>query len=430
MVRSSTHFRSLARKGGLGTRLALAAVLAGGMALGGTAFSAPAFAQDKKDGKPANTKAFAEAYQPVAAIVNAEGADYAAAKAQLPTVMAAVGNETDRNAAGQLVLLLGNKLSDKALQRQGLETMLQSGQVPAEQVGQFQFFVGSLAYEAKDWAAARTALQAAVDAGYTQDDPRPLIAETYFSAGQQAEGVRYLADLIKERQAAGQQVPDNWLLRGLKAAYEGKLTQQANEYSAMLVKNNPTEQNWVNSLQVIASVNQLDPQAELDLLRLMRETGALKQKHEFAAYVDAADPRRMANEVLAVLEEGVAAGAFTQSDSLYTQTKALAGERAAADRKEAPGLVGEARSSSTGITAQGVGDAFFSFGSYAEAADMYQVALEKGGLKDREMVLTRLGIAQAKAGELEKARASFTQVAGSRAPVAKMWLAYIDTKAG
>jgi predicted Zn-dependent protease len=307
--------------------------------------------------------------------------------------------------------------------------MLQSGQVPAEQVGQFQFFVGSLAYEAKDWAAARTALQAAVDAGYTQDDPRPLIAETYFSGGQQAEGVRYLADLIKERQAAGQQVPDNWLLRGLKAAYEGKLTQQANEYSAMLVKNNPTEQNWVNSLQVIASVNQLDPQAQLDLLRLMRETGALKQKQEFAAYIDAADPRRMANEVLAVLDEGVAAGAFTQSDPLYTQAKALAGDRAAADRKEAPGLVDDARSSSSGVTAQGAGDVFFSFGSYAEAADMYQVALEKG-VKDREMVLTRLGIAQAKAGELDKARASLTQIAGSRAPVAKMWLAYIDTKAG
>jgi hypothetical protein len=429
MVRSSTQLRSLARKGGLGTRLALAAVLAGGMAFGSTALSAPAFAQDKKGGTPAYSKAFVEAYQPVATMVNAEGADYAAAKAQLPTVMAAVANEADRNAAGQLALLLGNKLSDKALQRQGLETMLQSGQVPAEQVGQFQFFVGSLAYEAKDWAAARTALQAAVDAGYTQDDPRPLIAETYFSGGQQAEGVRYLADLIKERQAAGQQVPDNWLLRGLKAAYEGKLTQQANEYSAMLVKNNPTEQNWVNSLQVIASVNQLDPQAQLDLLRLMRETGALKQKQEFAAYIDAADPRRMANEVLAVLDEGVAAGAFTQSDPLYTQAKALAGDRAAADRKEAPGLVDDARSSSSGVTAQGAGDVFFSFGSYAEAADMYQVALEKG-VKDREMVLTRLGIAQAKAGELDKARASLTQIAGSRAPVAKMWLAYIDTKAG
>jgi Tfp pilus assembly protein PilF len=426
MVRSSTQLRSLARKGGLGTRLALAAVLAGGMALGGTALSAPAYAQDK----PAYTDAFAKAYQPIAEIVNAEGGDYAAAKAQVPTVMAAVGNESDRYAAGQLALLLGNKLSDKALQRQGLETMLQSGQVPAEQVGQFQFFVGSLAYEAKDWAAARTALQAAVDAGYTQDDPKPLIAETYFSAGQQAEGLQYLGELVKERQAAGQQVPDNWLLRGLKAAYESKSPEQANEWSAMLVKSSPTEQNWVNSLQVVAAVNQLDPQAELDLLRLMRETGAMKQKQEFAAYVEAADPRRMANEVLAVLDEAVASGVFTQQDAFYTETKALADTRAAADRKEAPSIAGEARSASTGITAQGAGDAFFSFGSYAEAADMYQVALEKGGLKDREMVLTRLGIAQAKAGELEKARASLQQIAGARAPVAKMWLAYIDTKAG
>lgn len=429
MVRSSTQLRSPARKGGLGTRLALAVALAGGMVLGSTALSAPAYAQGDKEDKPGNTEAFAKAYQPVADIVNAQGADYASAKAQLPGVMAAIGNQSDRYAAGQLTLLLGNKLSDKALQRQGLETMLASGQVPAAQVGQFQFFVGSLAYEAKDWAAARTALQAAVDAGYTEDDPRPLIAETYFSAGQPAEGLSYLTNLIKEKQAAGQQVPDNWLLRGLKAAYEGKLTQQANEYSAMLVKNNPTEKNWVNSLQVVAALNQFDTQAELDLLRLMRETGALKQKHEFAAYVEAADPRRMANEVLAVLEEAVAAGAFTTQDAFYTETKALAETRAASDRKETPGLVAEARSSSTGVTARGVGEAFFSFGSYAEAADMYQVALEKG-VQDRDMVLTRLGIAQVKTGDFDKARATLAQVSGQRAPIAQMWLAYIDTKAG
>src|SRR5690606_2371649 len=158
------------------------------------------------------------------------------------------------------------------------------------QVGQFQFFVGSLAYEAQDWAAARTALQAAVDAGYTENDPQPLIAETYFSAGETAEGLNYLAQLIETRKAAGQEVPDNWLLRGLKAAYEGKLTQQANDYSAMLVQNNPTAQNWQNSLQVITAVNQLDAQAELDLLRLMRETGALKEPREFATYVESADP--------------------------------------------------------------------------------------------------------------------------------------------
>lgn len=429
MVRSSTQFSTTVRKRGLGARLALAAVLTGGLVLGSTALSAPAHAQNKKSAKQANTKAFAQAYQPIAEIANAEGGDYASAKAQLPTVLAAVGNETDRYAAGQLALMLGNKLKDKALQRQGLETMLASGLVPAEQVGQLQFFVGNLAFEAKDWNAARTALQSAVTAGYAENDPQGLIVETYFAGGQPAEGLQYLGNLIQTRKAAGQTVPDAWLLRGLKVAYEGNLVQQANDFSALLVRNNPTPQNWVNGLQVVNALNKLDPQAELDLLRLMRETGALKQKQEFAAYVDAADPRRMANEVLAVIEEAVAAGAFTKQDAFYTETKTLAEGRAAADRREAPALVGEARKSSSGVTAQGAGDAFFSFGSYAEAADMYQVALDKG-VKDRELVLTRLGIAQARTGQLDKARASFTQVSGARAPVAKMWLAYLDTKAG
>ena len=46
------------------------------------------------------------------------------------------------------------------------------------------------------------------------------------------------------------------------------------------------------------------------------------------------------------------------------------------------------------------------------------------------MILTRLGIAQAQAGEREKARATLQQIAGPRATVAKMWLAYLDTQAG
>src|SRR5690606_7660913 len=110
-----------------------------------------------------NSKAFAEAYQPVADIANSEGGNYAAAKAQLPAVLAAVETPDDRFLAGNVSLLLGNKLDDPTLQRQGLELMLASGKADPAQIGQLQFFVGSLAYNAGDWPAARTALQAAID---------------------------------------------------------------------------------------------------------------------------------------------------------------------------------------------------------------------------------------------------------------------------
>jgi len=306
--------------------------------------------------------------------------------------------------------------------------MLQSGKVPAEQVGQFQFFVGNLAYAEKDWAAARTALEAALAAGYTQDDPEGLVAETYFSEGQSQQGLDYLKGVVEQRMAAGRPVPENWLLRGLRMAYEGKLPEQVTDYSVLLVKSSPTERNWLQALQVVNAVNGLEPQAQLDLLRLMLETNSLTERSEFASYIEAADVRVMSNEVLRVLERGVEKGVFTPSDDYYSEVKRLADERAPVDRQEAPGLAAEANGAANGTTAMGAGDVFLSLADYAQAEAMFQLALEKGGV-DRDRALTRLGIAQAHQGKSEAAKSSFGQVSGARAPVAEMWMAYVDTKA-
>jgi hypothetical protein len=398
--------------------------LAGGTVLSTAVAPSPAYAQ----AKPNHSKAFVAAYQPLAEAANAETGDFAAASAQLPAVYAAIANEDDRNAAGNLTLILGNKLKDPALQRRGLEMMLQSGKVPAEQVGQFQFFIGNLAYSAQDWAAARTALQAAMAAGYTQDDPEGLVAETYFGEGQAAQGLTYLKGVAEQRMAAGQTVPENWMLRGLKIAYENNLPEQATEYSALLVASSPTERNWLQALQVVNAVNTLEPQAQLDLLRLMMATNSLTERREFAEYIEAADVRVMSNEVLRVLDRAVQTGAFTTDDTYYSEVKRIADERAPADRAEAPSLAAEANGAANGTAAMSAGDVFLSLADYAQAETMFQLALEKGGV-DRDRALTRLGIAQAQQGKNDAAKSSFTQVSGARTPVARMWTAFVESKA-
>jgi tetratricopeptide (TPR) repeat protein len=144
--------------------------------------------------------------------------------------------------------------------------------------------------------------------------------------------------------------------------------------------------------------------------------------------VEAADPRRSAGEVLGVLDDGVKAAKLTTSDQLYTEAKASATTREAEDRKDAPALAADAKSAANGITAQGAGDAYYSFGDYAHAAEMYKLAVDKGGLKDREMTLTHLGIAQAQAGQFAEAKATLQQVSGPREPIARMWIAYVESK--
>jgi tetratricopeptide (TPR) repeat protein len=404
----------------MASAFALALMTASAGVLGSAALTVPAQAQNSKD--------FVKVYQPIAEITNAEGGDYASAKAQIPTLLGAVKNEDDRHAAGSLVLALGGKLKDQALQRQGLELMLQSGKVAPEQVGQFQFFVGNLAYAAKDWTAARTALEAAVAAGYTQDNPQGLIAESYINEGRHAEGLDYLRSMVEKQVAAGQPVDNAWLLRGLKIAYDNKLADKAVEWSALHVQHSQSQTKWLEALQVVNSLAVDERQSQLDLLRLMLLTDSLTARNEYVAYIEAADPRVMSNEVGRVLDSGIQKGVFTASDEYYAEIKRIVDQRSAEDRASAPQLAADARKSAQARDAQNAGDVFLSLGSYAEAEEMFKLALEKTGV-DRDQALTRLGIAQVQQGKNAEAKATLEQVTGQRTSVARMWGAYADTRA-
>ena len=402
---------------------AMALALGGATVAVTAATSVPAMAQQG----PKYSKEFVKVYKPLADIVNAATGDYAAVKPQIPAVLAAVKNEDDRNAAGNLVLILGNKLSDQALQRQGLELMLASGKVAPERVGQFNFFVGNLAYAAKDYAGARKALEAAAAAGYTEASPEALIAESYFAENQTQAGLDYLEGAMKKLQAAGKPVPEAWLLRGVKMAYEADLAPAATHWSALLISSSPSQKTWTQGLQVVGAVNDFEPQAQLDLLRLMLDTGAMTTRGEFSMYAETADPRIMSGEVKRVLDAAVAAGVFTANDDYYKEVKRVVDSRLASQATEAASYAKEARTAAKGNAALNAGDIYLSMGDWAQAEAMYALAVEKG-VPDANVALTRLGIAQARQGKGDAAKASFGKVTGARAPIAELWTTYVNTR--
>jgi Flp pilus assembly protein TadD len=91
----------------------------------------------------------------------------------------------------------------------------------------------------------------------------------------------------------------------------------------------------------------------------------------------------------------------------------LAGERSSA-------LAG-----SNGGAALRVGDAVYSYGDYAQAAELYRAALQKGG-QDANLVNTRLGAALAMAGQRAEAETAFRSVTGPRAELAQLWLVWLS----
>lgn len=400
------------------SRMALAFALVGGAVVGSAAIAPAAYAQN-------NSRGFAAAYSPVAALVAGDMPNWPAAAAQFETIVAAIENEDDRNIAGNFALQIGSNTSNPAFQRRGLEMMLQSGKVEPARIGQFNYFVGTLAYQADDFAAARTALTAALAAGYTQDDPRGIIVESYLKQGQIGATLDYIDTVI----ASGVAPDENWFLRTLQDSYEAGLEAESLRTSTMLVKSFPTTENWMKSLQVINELVELDEQAQLDLLRLMRATGAMTQRNEFVRYIENADPRIMSNEVLAVLAEGLAAEHFTTgaADNYYSEVKAIADVRAPADRRELEQTVREGQSGAA-LDASVAGDVLYSLSDFARAETMYLLAAEKGG--DRDTALTRAGMAQVMGGKYAEAVETLGQVRGARQTVASLWATWAQEKLG
>jgi tetratricopeptide (TPR) repeat protein len=200
------------------------------------------------------------------------------------------------------------------------------------------------------------------------------------------------------------------------------------QWAQLLATNSPTQQNWTAALQVLRATSPADQKLRLDLLRLMALTNALTTKEDYLQYVDAADPRVMSNEVSRVLAAGTAANLLKTTDPEYVEAKRVVDQRSAQDRADAPRLMAAAERG-TAADALNAGDVAYSLAQYSDAEKMYALAVQKGGA-ERDTALTRLGIAQAQQGKSAEAKATFAQItSGPRAPLARMWEAYVQTKA-
>ncbi|KLE35493.1 tetratricopeptide repeat protein [Aurantiacibacter luteus] len=418
------------------TRLALASMLLGGFAMTATAvLPETAFAQNRRQRAQqaeqpqgeTNSQAFAAAYQPVAAMVQPSTANYEGARAAIPGLVAAIQNDADRDLAGNLILNIGSHFNDRQLQLQGLTMRLQAGRV-GEQTGLFNWYAGNISYELDNYADARRYLQAALDAGYVPDegDATLLIANTYVEEGAEQQGVDYLLQRIAANTAAGQAVPEAWLLNALQLSYDNELAEQALNVGEMVVLSYPSERNLTNSMQIVSQLYDFTPQARVDLYRLMLAAGVLRERQDISRYIDDLDARVRGNEVQRALALGLSNGVYTASDTYYTDVKAAADVRAAADRNGIAAIVREGENGD-GLDAINAGDILYSTEDYTRAAAMYQRALDRG--YDSNVALTRLGMVQALGGDNAAALATFARITGERQPIARMWTAWINSQA-
>lgn len=422
--------------------VALAMALAAGMA-------PAAMAKDKADAKaPAkasNSPEFIKVAGPLQKAIadfqaskgKGSDADYkAAATALIPQINAAeasVKTPLDRIIVGQWQQIVGGAAGDYGLMQKGLQNMLDSGQLPADKNTLVGFALGQVAYQNKDYAAATRALEPVVAANYSENAAAELLADAYAKQGQPAKGLAALKVAVDARRAAGGAVPDAWFTRANTIAYNAKLANEGTEWAIMMVAANPTPTNWLGAGQLVRLYGNYGTKDGVDISRLMFRAGGLKGnskdvEREYVEYLQAADPRTLPGEVVKIGEAGLASGSLRANDTFVSDSLAQARGRVAADKASLPGAARTAATAANGVTAMSTADAFLSYGQDAQAEEMYRLAIQKGGI-DKDKATLRLGIAQLDSGKTADAKATFGQVTGKEAAIAKLWSVYADAKA-
>ena len=438
-----THLTSPRRRpASLARQFGLALALASGTAvLAVPGFTDAAYAQKKKKkdeaaeaAKPVYSKEFVAAYQPVDVALKAPGADFVALKPQVLALLPLAVSPDERQALGGMIFNTGISAKDPALQLQGVDMMLASGKVQPAEAGRFNLVGFQVASSLKQYDQARSYLGRAIDANYTaanitRADLQMNMAELYFGEARNVEGLQYLSDAIAAQKAKGEAIDPRWYRRGVSVAYTNEIVPQVYDFVTAWVTDNPTPENWRDAVNLTRNLNDFEPQALLDLLRLGKEVQTLKEKNDFIYYIEAADARRLPKEVKDIIDQAAAQGVIPKgSDTWVDEQLKIASGRIAADRAELPALERDANAgAATYRTVVAAGDAFLSYGEFAKAATYYEKSLSLAGV-DRNLALNRLGIAQIAAGNAVAARATLAQVEGVRAPIAKLWGAYAAQK--
>ncbi|MFN7177100.1 MAG: tetratricopeptide repeat protein [Thermaurantiacus sp.] len=329
----------------------------------------------------------------------------------------------------QFKLNAGILLADRQVQEEALEGMLASGRVPEADQPTFIRNIGALALQRNDNQKALQQFERLIQ--MTPDDAQLQVevAELLRRNNQNQRAIAMLQGAIRAQEKDGGKADESWYRRALAIAYDSKLLPETVATSEALVRAYPNATNWRDVLVIHRENSRLDEQGELDLLRLMRTAGALAGERDFGEYAETAARRGLPGEAKAVLDEGVAKNMLNRTQPFVREIDQAVSPRIASDRNSLPGLEREARAANNGRLALGTADAHLGYGNYDKAAELYELALQKGGV-DADTVHLRRGMALARAGNSEAARSAFKAVGqqGPRSQLARFWQIWLDNR--
>jgi len=409
-------------------KLVSALALAAALAAGGLA-AAPASAAPKKEAAPAAAAPAArkynlspEARKPLTDLQNAvTKKDEAAYPAALAAAQAVAKTPDDKYILAKLTLQHADLANDAAARIAGYQAVLASGGADAAEVQLINHNIAILAAQSGNWALVESMLTPMLQASPNDVDSNINLARAKLELKKTGEALPLLQRAIQLTEAAGQPVPEAWYRNALGIAYQTHNEAAVAQLNAALLAHYATPDNFKNAVAIYRSSGRMPANSDLDILRLTRASG-VGTRNDYVALANTADQLALPGEVKAVIDEGRSKGVLNGSDAAQIYNANVG--KLNADRTALAGDEAKARAGGTGRLAMNVGNAYYGYGDYAKAAEMYRLAAQRGDV-EATLANLRVGEALAMAGDKAGAAAAFKTVTGPRAEIAALWSTWL-----
>jgi hypothetical protein len=314
----------------------------------------------------------------------------------------------------RMKIALGSATGNDAMAMTGLEAVIASGRLPAQDQAEFILALGNYYYNAKNYTKAIEWMKRYQKESATPEKVRGALIRSYYLNNDFATAKNELVPFIAESEKAGR-APTLEDLR-LLASSAAKLKDNPTYLMAMekLVALYPSDDYWTDLLHRIQTKPGYNQAHDIDVLRL--ESVALKTMapEEYTELAELALAAGFPTEAKKALDAGFAAGVLgTGSNAAkHKQLRDRANKGAADDAKNiANGEAGAAKAKD-GAGLVNLGYAYVTMDQFDKGIPLMEQGVAKGIAKRADDYKLRLGMAYAKAGRKAEAVKTLESVKG------------------
>jgi tetratricopeptide (TPR) repeat protein len=315
------------------------------------------------------------------------------------------------------------------------ERMLNSGQLPPEQVSDRTKAVAQMYFQVKEYRKAADWAKKWLDSNPPNEDMGVLLGQAYYLLEDHKNAAATMSTVIENIEKAGQTPKENYYQVLLSAYAKLDDKQGIDNTLKRIVRYYPKPNYWENLLSSYRRKSNSD-RVTFGYYRLMNEVGVLKDKGDYMEMAQLGIEMGVPGESQKVVQQGIESGVLKSDDKTeqgrYDRLLAAAKKQADADRASLAQQAKDAEKAAQGQADVGLGQAYLSYDQLDPAIAAMERGIKKPGVTDVDEAQISLGIAYLEKGQKEQAQQAFKAVkSGSKwAELADLWAVHAQSPAG